>query len=142
MRHLLTIALLAISVYALGATKDEVKAAIPAKEGVVNLVVEEVGLWRNMPARTYGGLLDSCIFCQKAQGSLAITKDAIFFVVGGKPTFKLKRADMEAIETEKYGRSRLIFITSPNYDVTLIQVFGQEAVQPIVDELKIQWVDN
>ena len=143
MRNLLTIVLLAFSIHAIGATKAEVEAAVPKKEGAVVVVAEEAVLWRTLPARTYSGLISNCILgCPKAEGSLAITKDALIFIVSGKPVFKIKRSDIDTIETEKFGRSRFIFIVNPNYETIAIQVFGQEAVEPLVDELRIKWADN
>lgn len=116
---------------------------MPSKEGVVLFTADDAFLWRTVPARTYSGIISSCATgCPKAEGSIAVTKDALIFIAGGKPIFKMKRSDMETIETEKYGRSRFLFITTPNYETVAIQLIGQEAMQPLVNFLGITWLDN
>jgi hypothetical protein len=144
MKRYLAILLSCLSIgLAQAATNEEVIAAVPKNEGQVVLVANEAFLWRTVPARTYSGLINSCILgCPKAEGSLAITKDALIFIVGGKPIFRMKRSDIDVIETEKYGRSRFLFITNRNYETIAIQTFGQETIQPVADELNIKWVDN
>jgi len=122
----------------------KVKEAIPVKEGEVIAVAELGSMFRNRSTLSaYDALLTCNLFsCQAVAGNLAVTKDSLLFVTEGRVVLKIPRADIESFYTEKFGKSRFLFITNKNYDTTAFSFSGQEAVQPILNIFGIAWVDN